>query len=65
MLLRGASQGHKNSTGIDLCGFLVNTVKQNPRDRMMLLKSEQVKGKETSARLEPTARWLKREVKDP
>lgn len=32
---------------------------------MMLLKSGQVKGKETSARLEPTACWLKRQVKDP
>lgn len=25
----------------------------------------EVKGKETSARLEPTTYWLKREVKDP
>ncbi|XP_016305038.1 R3H domain-containing protein 1-like isoform X3 [Sinocyclocheilus anshuiensis] len=41
MLSRDSSQEYKDSTGIDLHGFLVNTLKNNPRDRMMLLKLEQ------------------------
>uniref|UniRef100_A0A8I5U7N2 R3H domain containing 2 n=1 Tax=Pongo abelii TaxID=9601 RepID=A0A8I5U7N2_PONAB len=36
-----ASQEYTDSTGIDLHEFLVNTLKKNPRDRMMLLKLEQ------------------------
>uniref|UniRef100_A0A674J7D6 R3H domain containing 2 n=1 Tax=Terrapene triunguis TaxID=2587831 RepID=A0A674J7D6_9SAUR len=34
-------QEYTDSTGIDLHEFLVNTLKKNPRDRMMLLKLEQ------------------------
>uniref|UniRef100_A0A672PAG0 R3H domain containing 1 n=1 Tax=Sinocyclocheilus grahami TaxID=75366 RepID=A0A672PAG0_SINGR len=41
MLSRDSSQEYKDSTGIDLHRFLVNTLKNNPRDRMMLLKLEQ------------------------
>uniref|UniRef100_A0A9R1SKA1 R3H domain containing 1 n=2 Tax=Cyprinus carpio TaxID=7962 RepID=A0A9R1SKA1_CYPCA len=41
MLSRDSSQEYKDSTGIDLHGFLVNTLKNNPRDRMMLLQLEQ------------------------
>uniref|UniRef100_A0A674DSH7 R3H domain containing 1 n=1 Tax=Salmo trutta TaxID=8032 RepID=A0A674DSH7_SALTR len=36
-----SSQDYTDSTGIDLHEFLVNTLKNNPRDRMMLLKLEQ------------------------
>uniref|UniRef100_H0VM82 R3H domain containing 1 n=1 Tax=Cavia porcellus TaxID=10141 RepID=H0VM82_CAVPO len=36
-----SSQEYTDSTGIDLHEFLVNTLKNNPRDRMMLLKLEQ------------------------
>ncbi|XP_048451580.1 cAMP-regulated phosphoprotein 21-like [Rhincodon typus] len=35
------SQEYTDSTGIDLHEFLINTLKNNPRDRMMLLKMEQ------------------------
>uniref|UniRef100_A0A8D2JHF9 cAMP regulated phosphoprotein 21 n=1 Tax=Varanus komodoensis TaxID=61221 RepID=A0A8D2JHF9_VARKO len=35
------SQEYTDSTGIDLHEFLVNTLKNNPRDRMILLKMEQ------------------------
>ncbi|MFT7815010.1 R3H domain-containing protein 1 isoform X3 [Arapaima gigas] len=41
MLSRDSSQEYTDSTGIDLHEFLVNTLKNNPRDRMMLLKFEQ------------------------
>ncbi|KAM9397155.1 R3H domain-containing protein 1-like isoform 31-T35 [Salvelinus alpinus] len=41
MLSRDSSQDYTDSTGIDLHEFLVNTLKNNPRDRMMLLKLEQ------------------------
>ncbi|XP_070968891.1 R3H domain-containing protein 1-like isoform X5 [Oncorhynchus clarkii lewisi] len=41
MLSRDSSQDYTDSTGIDLHVFLVNTLKNNPRDRMMLLKLEQ------------------------
>ncbi|KYO18092.1 hypothetical protein Y1Q_0011681 [Alligator mississippiensis] len=41
MLSRDSSQEYTDSTGIDLHEFLVNTLKNNPRDRMMLLKLEQ------------------------
>ncbi|XP_066431245.1 R3H domain-containing protein 1 isoform X1 [Eleutherodactylus coqui] len=41
MLSRDSSQEYTDSTGIDLHEFLVNTLKSNPRDRMMLLKLEQ------------------------
>ncbi|XP_030626600.1 R3H domain-containing protein 1 [Chanos chanos] len=41
MLSRDPSQEYTDSTGIDLHEFLVNTLKNNPRDRMMLLKLEQ------------------------
>uniref|UniRef100_A0A4W3JBI1 R3H domain containing 2 n=1 Tax=Callorhinchus milii TaxID=7868 RepID=A0A4W3JBI1_CALMI len=41
MLSRDSSQEYTDSTGIDLHEFLVNTLKNNPRDRMMLLKVEQ------------------------
>ncbi|XP_074181628.1 R3H domain-containing protein 2 isoform X7 [Rhinolophus sinicus] len=41
MLSRDSSQEYTDSTGIDLHEFLVNTLKKNPRDRMMLLKLEQ------------------------
>ncbi|XDV22647.1 hypothetical protein PO909_027497 [Leuciscus waleckii] len=40
-LSRDPSQEYTDSTGIDLHEFLVNTLKNNPRDRMMLLKLEQ------------------------
>ncbi|XP_038870573.1 R3H domain-containing protein 1-like isoform X5 [Salvelinus namaycush] len=36
-----SSQEYTDSTGIDVHEFLVNTLKNNPRDRMMLLKLEQ------------------------
>uniref|UniRef100_A0A7N8YKD1 R3H domain containing 1 n=1 Tax=Mastacembelus armatus TaxID=205130 RepID=A0A7N8YKD1_9TELE len=36
-----SSQDYTDSTGIDLHEFLVNTLKGNPRDRIMLLKLEQ------------------------
>uniref|UniRef100_A0A8C7RLH5 R3H domain containing 1 n=1 Tax=Oncorhynchus mykiss TaxID=8022 RepID=A0A8C7RLH5_ONCMY len=36
-----SSQDYTDSTGIDVHEFLVNTLKNNPRDRMMLLKLEQ------------------------
>ncbi|XP_068165321.1 R3H domain-containing protein 1 isoform X2 [Antennarius striatus] len=41
MLSRDSSQDYTDSTGIDLHEFLVNTLKGNPRDRVMLLKLEQ------------------------
>ncbi|XP_016113475.1 R3H domain-containing protein 1-like [Sinocyclocheilus grahami] len=41
MLSRDSSQEYTDSTGIDLHRFLVNTLKNIPRDRMMLLKLEQ------------------------
>uniref|UniRef100_A0A8C8H5M5 R3H domain-containing protein 2 n=1 Tax=Oncorhynchus tshawytscha TaxID=74940 RepID=A0A8C8H5M5_ONCTS len=41
MLSRDSSQEYTDSTGIDVHEFLVNTLKNNPRDRMMLLKLEQ------------------------
>ncbi|XP_061090379.1 R3H domain-containing protein 1-like isoform X4 [Conger conger] len=41
MLSRDSSQEYTDSTGIDLHEFLVNTLKNNPRDRMILLKLEQ------------------------
>uniref|UniRef100_A0A8C7RLF5 R3H domain containing 1 n=1 Tax=Oncorhynchus mykiss TaxID=8022 RepID=A0A8C7RLF5_ONCMY len=41
MLSRDSSQEYTDSTGIDIHEFLVNTLKNNPRDRMMLLKLEQ------------------------
>uniref|UniRef100_A0A8C7RLN2 R3H domain-containing protein 1 n=1 Tax=Oncorhynchus mykiss TaxID=8022 RepID=A0A8C7RLN2_ONCMY len=41
MLSRDSSQDYTDSTGIDVHEFLVNTLKNNPRDRMMLLKLEQ------------------------
>ncbi|XP_045555394.1 R3H domain-containing protein 2 isoform X8 [Salmo salar] len=41
MLSRDSSQDYTDSTGIDLHEFLVKTLKNNPRDRMMLLKLEQ------------------------
>ncbi|XP_056127370.1 R3H domain-containing protein 2-like isoform X6 [Rhinichthys klamathensis goyatoka] len=41
MLSRDSSQDYTDSTGIDLHEFLANTLKNNPRDRMMLLKLEQ------------------------
>ncbi|XP_043920937.1 cAMP-regulated phosphoprotein 21 isoform X3 [Protopterus annectens] len=40
-LSKDFSQEYTDSTGIDLHEFLVNTLKNNPRDRMMLLKIEQ------------------------
>nr|XP_043870155.1 R3H domain-containing protein 1-like isoform X4 [Solea senegalensis] len=40
-LSRDSSQDYTDSTGIDLHEFLVNTLKSNPRDRIMLLKLEQ------------------------
>lgn len=40
-LSRDSSQEYTDSTGIDVHEFLVNTLKNNPRDRMMLLKLEQ------------------------
>nr|XP_060637669.1 cAMP-regulated phosphoprotein 21 isoform X2 [Anolis sagrei ordinatus] len=41
MLPKDCSQEYTDSTGIDLHEFLVNTLKNNPRDRMILLKMEQ------------------------
>ncbi|XP_055489734.1 cAMP-regulated phosphoprotein 21 isoform X1 [Leucoraja erinacea] len=41
MLSKEYSQEYTDSTGIDLHEFLINTLKNNPRDRMMLLKMEQ------------------------
>lgn len=41
MLSRDSSQDYTDSTGIDLHEFLVNKLKGNPRDRIMLLKLEQ------------------------
>ncbi|XP_047203234.1 R3H domain-containing protein 2 isoform X13 [Girardinichthys multiradiatus] len=41
MLSRDSSQEYTDSTGIDVHEFLVNTLQNNPRDRMMLLKLEQ------------------------
>ncbi|XP_074520701.1 R3H domain-containing protein 1-like isoform X3 [Halichoeres trimaculatus] len=41
MLSRDSSQDYTDSTGIDLHEFLINTLKGNPRDRIMLLKLEQ------------------------
>ncbi|XP_077406715.1 R3H domain-containing protein 1-like isoform X2 [Vanacampus margaritifer] len=41
MLCRDSSQDYTDSTGIDLHQFLVNTLKSNPRDRIMLLKLEE------------------------
>lgn len=41
MLSRDSSQDYTDSTGIDLHEFLVNTLKGNHRDRIMLLKLEQ------------------------
>ena len=41
MLSRDSSQEHTDSTGIELHEFLVNTLKKNPRDRMLRLKLEQ------------------------
>ncbi|XP_062986126.1 cAMP-regulated phosphoprotein 21 isoform X4 [Elgaria multicarinata webbii] len=41
MLSKDCSQEYTDSTGIDLHEFLVNTLKNNPRDRMILLKMEQ------------------------
>uniref|UniRef100_A0A672FDN1 R3H domain containing 1 n=1 Tax=Salarias fasciatus TaxID=181472 RepID=A0A672FDN1_SALFA len=40
-LSRDSSQDYTDSTGIDLHEFLVNTLKGNPRDRVLLLKLEQ------------------------
>uniref|UniRef100_A0A8C5NGJ1 R3H domain-containing protein 2 n=1 Tax=Gouania willdenowi TaxID=441366 RepID=A0A8C5NGJ1_GOUWI len=40
-IVRNSSQEYTDSTGIDVHEFLVNTLKNNPRDRMMLLKLEQ------------------------
>ncbi|XP_074055421.1 cAMP-regulated phosphoprotein 21 isoform X4 [Macrotis lagotis] len=41
MLSKDCSQEYTDSTGIDLHEFLVTTLKNNPRDRMILLKIEQ------------------------
>ncbi|NXD39687.1 ARP21 protein, partial [Copsychus sechellarum] len=41
MLSKDCSQEYTDSTGIDLHEFLMNTLKNNPRDRMILLKMEQ------------------------
>ncbi|XP_067887067.1 cAMP-regulated phosphoprotein 21-like [Heterodontus francisci] len=41
MLSKDCSQEYTDSTGIDLHEFLINTLKNNPRDRMMLFKMEQ------------------------
>ncbi|XP_048367007.1 cAMP-regulated phosphoprotein 21 isoform X2 [Sphaerodactylus townsendi] len=41
MLSKDYSQEYTDSTGIDLHEFLVNTLKNNPRDRMILMKMEQ------------------------
>ncbi|XP_069469293.1 cAMP-regulated phosphoprotein 21 isoform X3 [Ambystoma mexicanum] len=40
-LSKDCSQEYTDSTGIDLQEFLINTLKNNPRDRMILLKMEQ------------------------
>ncbi|XP_069071030.1 cAMP-regulated phosphoprotein 21 isoform X3 [Pleurodeles waltl] len=40
-LSKDCSQEYTDSTGIDLHEFLINTLKNNPRDRMILLKMEQ------------------------
>ncbi|KAM8966515.1 cAMP-regulated phosphoprotein 21 isoform 2-T2 [Pelodytes ibericus] len=40
-LSKECSQEYTDSTGIDLHEFLINTLKNNPRDRMILLKMEQ------------------------
>nr|XP_020835326.1 cAMP-regulated phosphoprotein 21 isoform X12 [Phascolarctos cinereus] len=41
MLSKDCSQEYTDSTGIDLHEFLVTTLKNNARDRMILLKTEQ------------------------
>ncbi|XP_036050083.1 cAMP-regulated phosphoprotein 21 isoform X4 [Onychomys torridus] len=41
MLSKDCSQEYTDSTGIDLHEFLINTLKNNTRDRMILLKMEQ------------------------
>ncbi|NXQ25446.1 ARP21 protein, partial [Alaudala cheleensis] len=41
MLSKDCIQEYTDSTGIDLHEFLINTLKNNPRDRMILLKMEQ------------------------
>ncbi|KAF6098558.1 cAMP regulated phosphoprotein 21 [Phyllostomus discolor] len=41
MLSKDYSQEYTDSTGIDLHEFLINTLKNNSRDRMILLKMEQ------------------------
>ncbi|KAM6169771.1 cAMP-regulated phosphoprotein 21 isoform 20-T20 [Rhynchocyon petersi] len=41
MLSKDCSQEYTDSTGIDLHEFLINTLKNNSRDRLMLLKMEQ------------------------
>ncbi|KAL2307779.1 hypothetical protein Nmel_000759, partial [Mimus melanotis] len=41
MLSKDCSQEYTDSTGIDLHEFLISTLKNNPRDRMILLKMEQ------------------------
>ncbi|XP_032817843.2 R3H domain-containing protein 1-like isoform X1 [Petromyzon marinus] len=41
VLSRDSSQDYTDSTGVDVHEFLVNTLRNNPRDRMMLLKMEQ------------------------
>uniref|UniRef100_UPI00358F6807 R3H domain-containing protein 1-like isoform X2 n=1 Tax=Myxine glutinosa TaxID=7769 RepID=UPI00358F6807 len=41
ILSRDSSQEYTDSTGIDVHEFLVNTLKNSPRDRLMLLKMEQ------------------------
>ncbi|XP_075405045.1 cAMP-regulated phosphoprotein 21 isoform X13 [Tenrec ecaudatus] len=41
MLSKDCSQEYTDSTGVDLHGFLINTLRNNSRDRMILLKMEQ------------------------
>ncbi|XP_045153576.1 cAMP-regulated phosphoprotein 21 isoform X1 [Echinops telfairi] len=41
MLSKDCSQEYTDSTGVDLHGFLINTLRNNSRDRMILLKVEQ------------------------
>ncbi|XP_032216404.1 cAMP-regulated phosphoprotein 21 isoform X9 [Mustela erminea] len=41
MLSKDCSQEYTDATGIDLHEFLINTLKNNSRDRMILLKMEQ------------------------
>ncbi|XP_057624301.1 cAMP-regulated phosphoprotein 21 isoform X6 [Chionomys nivalis] len=41
MLSKDCSQEYTDSTGIDVHEFLINTLKNNSRDRMILLKMEQ------------------------